>query len=200
MTYRFPELANKIATVIAIILVVIAMDGRWFIGTPARAEPIVSPSPYPPRKSKSEPDASSPGPAEPNRTANVSGTARSAGAARPSSTSGASGTAHPSSASGISNPTAAPGSGLGDDVGCAARGGKRALTGTLDLNTATVDQLTMLPGIGPAKAERIVSWRRKHGPFRRTADLRRVSGFGFKTFKRLEAYLAITGPTTLVGG
>ncbi len=182
MTYRFPDLANKIATVIAIVLVVIAMDGRWFIGTPARAEPIVSPSPYPPRKPKSEPDAPLPGPAAPGTTANASGTA------------------HPSGTSGMSNPSAAPGSGLGDDVGCAARGGKRALTGTLDLNTATVDQLTMLPGIGPAKAERIVSWRRKHGPFRRTADLRRVSGFGFKTFKRLEAYLAITGPTTLMGG
>jgi competence protein ComEA len=67
------------------------------------------------------------------------------------------------------------------------------------LNTATVEQLTLLPGIGPAKAERILSWRRKHGPFRRTADLRRVSGFGFKTFKRLEAYLTTTGPTTLTG-
>lgn len=177
MTYRFPDLANKVAAVIAIVLVVIAMDGRWFIGTPARAEPNVSPSAYPPRKPKSEVDKPRPVP--------LAGTA-------PTGPATSSSPATPSSP--------APGKELGDEAGCAARSGKRALTGTLDLNTATVEQLTLLPGIGPAKAERIVAWRRKHGPFRRTADLRRVSGFGFKTFKRLEAYLAITGPTTLAGG
>lgn len=74
---------------------------------------------------------------------------------------------------------------------------KRAVTGKLNLNTATEQQLMMLPSVGPSKAERIVTWRKKNGAFKRTADLRRVKGFGYKTFKKLEPLLAIDGETTL---
>ena len=73
----------------------------------------------------------------------------------------------------------------------------RDLSGKLNLNTATEEQLMLLPTVGPAKAERIVTWRKKNGGFRRTADLRRVKGFGYKTFKRLEPFLDIKGETTL---
>jgi competence protein ComEA len=73
----------------------------------------------------------------------------------------------------------------------------RELTGTVNLNTATEEQLMLLPTVGPAKAERIVTWRKKNGGFRRTADLRRVKGFGYKTFKRLEPFLDIKGETPL---
>lgn len=71
------------------------------------------------------------------------------------------------------------------------------LSGVLNLNSASEDQLMLLPTVGPAKAERIVVWRKKNGPFRRTADLRRVKGFGYKTFKRLEPFLDVRGETTL---
>lgn len=74
---------------------------------------------------------------------------------------------------------------------------RKAVTGKLNLNTATEDQLMLLPTIGPSKAERIVTWRKKNGGFKRTADLRRVKGFGYKTFKRLEPFLDIKGDTTL---
>jgi competence ComEA-like helix-hairpin-helix protein len=79
----------------------------------------------------------------------------------------------------------------------AAKKSGKELTGRLNLNTASEDQLMMLPTIGPAKAERIVTWRKKNGGFKRTADLRRVKGFGYKTFKRLEPFLDIKGDTTL---
>lgn len=74
---------------------------------------------------------------------------------------------------------------------------KRPVTGKLNLNTATEEQLMMLPTVGPSKAERIVTWRKKNGGFKRTADIRRVKGFGYKTYKKLEPLLAISGETTL---
>jgi len=80
----------------------------------------------------------------------------------------------------------------------AVRPGKKAVTGKLNLNTATEDQLMLLPSVGPAKAERIVTWRKKNGGFKRIADLRRVKGFGYKSFKRLEPFLDIQGDSTLV--
>jgi competence ComEA-like helix-hairpin-helix protein len=73
----------------------------------------------------------------------------------------------------------------------------KEITGKLNLNTANEEQLMLLPTVGPAKAERIVTWRKTNGGFKRTADLRRVKGFGYKTFKKLEPYLDIKGDTTL---
>jgi len=84
----------------------------------------------------------------------------------------------------------------GDAPRAAKRHGKQ-VSGTLNLNTATEDQLVMLPGVGPTKAQRVVAYRSKHGTFHRVADLRRVKGFGYKTVKKLTPYLAVSGPTTL---
>lgn len=84
-----------------------------------------------------------------------------------------------------------------DDAPSKSRKMKKNLAGKLNLNTATEDELMLLPTVGPAKAERIVIWRKKNGGFKRTADLRRVKGFGYKTFKRLEPLLDVRGDTTL---
>ena len=87
----------------------------------------------------------------------------------------------------------------GDDLDRppAKKSAHKDLAGKLNLNTATEDQLMLLPTVGPSKAERIVTWRKKNGGFKRVADLRRVKGFGYKTFKRLEPLLDIKGDTTL---
>ena len=79
----------------------------------------------------------------------------------------------------------------------AKKSNHKQVAGKLNLNTATEDQLMLLPTVGPAKAERIVAWRKKNGGFKRIADLRRVKGFGYKTFKKLEGFLDIKGETTL---
>jgi competence protein ComEA len=79
----------------------------------------------------------------------------------------------------------------------AKKSSHKQLAGKLNLNTANEDQLQLLPTVGPAKAERIIAWRAKNGGFKRVADLRRVKGFGYKTFKKLEPFLDIKGDTTL---
>lgn len=71
-----------------------------------------------------------------------------------------------------------------------------ALSGVVNINEATAEQLTLLPGIGPATAAKIIEYRTRR-PFRRVTHLMRVKGIGSKTFRRLEPYLRIEGPTTL---
>ena len=51
-------------------------------------------------------------------------------------------------------------------------------SGKLNVNTATVEDLESLPGIGSAKASAIVEYRTMNGPFRRVDDLVEVSGIG----------------------
>ena len=78
-----------------------------------------------------------------------------------------------------------------------AKATKTALSGSLNINTASTGQLTKLPGIGPKKAARIVRWRNQNGSFGRVVDLRRVKGFGPKSVKKLLPYLSISGKSSL---
>jgi competence protein ComEA len=57
-------------------------------------------------------------------------------------------------------------------------GGAPSQTAPLDLNTATPDELDALPGVGPATAQKIVSYRQAHGPFRTIDELEGVPGIG----------------------
>jgi competence protein ComEA len=72
-----------------------------------------------------------------------------------------------------------------------------AAEGVVNINTATSDQLTLLPGIGPTKAQRIVAYRQKRKKFRQIWELVRVRGIGRKTLRRLRRFLTLKGPTTL---
>lgn len=58
-------------------------------------------------------------------------------------------------------------------------------TATVNLNTATQAQLEALPGVGPATAQGILSWRQKHGKFSRVEELQEIDGIGPKTFAKL---------------
>jgi len=55
-------------------------------------------------------------------------------------------------------------------------------SGLININTAGVAQLSTLPGIGKKKAERIISYRKKKGRFRKTRDIMKVKGIGEKTY------------------
>lgn len=64
----------------------------------------------------------------------------------------------------------------------------------VDLNTATVEQLDGLKGVGPVKAKAIVEYRTKNGPFKSVDDLEKVNGFGKKTVDALRAEVSVGEP------
>lgn len=61
----------------------------------------------------------------------------------------------------------------------------------IDLNRATAQDLTQLPGVGEAIAKRIVDFREQHGPFKRVEDLMKVKGIGEKSLKKIRPYIRI---------
>ena len=62
---------------------------------------------------------------------------------------------------------------------------------TVNLNTASVDQLDTLPGIGPATAKAIVSHRTRKGPFARLEDLLAIDGIGPKKLDALRDVVSL---------
>ncbi|MFE0255960.1 helix-hairpin-helix domain-containing protein [Streptomyces sp. NPDC059010] len=80
-------------------------------------------------------------------------------------------------------PGAAPGAGSGSGPSGAAAGAAPA--GPVSLNTATVDQLDTLPGVGPVLAQHIIDYRSRHGGFRSVDELREVNGIGDRRFADL---------------
>jgi competence protein ComEA len=61
----------------------------------------------------------------------------------------------------------------------------------LNINTALVDELDLLPGIGPSKASAIVAYREKHGDFKRKEDIQNVSGIGPAIFEQIKELITI---------
>ncbi|MBS1785957.1 MAG: helix-hairpin-helix domain-containing protein [Acidobacteria bacterium] len=59
----------------------------------------------------------------------------------------------------------------------------------INLNTATATELTQLPHIGEKTAERIVLFRKEHGPFRRPEEIMNVKGIGEKAFAQIRPFL-----------
>lgn len=61
----------------------------------------------------------------------------------------------------------------------------------INLNSATLEQLDSIPGIGPVTAREILAWREKNGGFKSIDDLLQISGIGEKTLEKMRPYLAI---------
>jgi competence protein ComEA len=70
----------------------------------------------------------------------------------------------------------------------------------LNLNTATIEQLETLPGIGRKTAERIIEQRTKSGGFKRIEDLMNVKGIGEKSFLKLKPLVAVPPKTDKAPG
>lgn len=65
------------------------------------------------------------------------------------------------------------------------------VAGKVNINTATVDQLDTLPGVGESTAQKIIADREANGPFSSPEDLKRVSGIGDKKYEELADLISV---------
>lgn len=61
----------------------------------------------------------------------------------------------------------------------------------VDINSASVEELDKLPGIGPTTAQKIIEYREVAGPFARIEDIVNVSGIGSATFEDIEDLITV---------
>ncbi len=70
------------------------------------------------------------------------------------------------------------------------------LVGTVNINTATPEQLELLPGIGEVRAKAVVAMRKQRGGFKSVEELTDVKGIGEAALERLRPFVRTEGKTT----
>jgi len=70
------------------------------------------------------------------------------------------------------------------------------LTGVVNINTATAEELQLLPGIGEARAKAVLALRKKSGGFKSVDELAQVKGIGATAVDRMRPYVRTEGKTT----
>jgi len=70
------------------------------------------------------------------------------------------------------------------------------LTGVVNLNTATQEELQLLPGIGESRAKAVIEARKRKGGFQKVEDLLEVKGIGPAGLEKLRPHLTLEGKTT----
>ena len=66
----------------------------------------------------------------------------------------------------------------------------------VNINTATKDELVSLKGVGEKRAQAIIDYRKKNGPFKTVDDLEKVPGIGPGIMKQIKSHISVSGPTT----
>ncbi|HUP96373.1 MAG TPA: helix-hairpin-helix domain-containing protein [Usitatibacter sp.] len=67
----------------------------------------------------------------------------------------------------------------------------------VNINSGTKEMLEALDGIGPVKAQAIIDYRKKNGPFKRLDEIKNVDGIGDATFEKIRRDIALTGSSTM---
>ena len=76
-------------------------------------------------------------------------------------------------------------------VGAQAQKAKSLSTDKVNLNSASVEQLQTLPGVGPAMAKQIIEHRTKVGKFTKIDEIINVKGMGEKKFQKIKDRLVV---------
>ena len=85
-------------------------------------------------------------------------------------------------------------SGKTSDTGASAATGAVRQTGDgfkVNLNRATLEDLQLIPGVGPSTAQKILDYRNTNGNFKSASDLKKISGIGEKTYDNLKDYIEV---------
>jgi len=77
-----------------------------------------------------------------------------------------------------------------------AKASKKKISGQLNLNTASVEQLDQLPGMSPKKAKAVAEYRKEH-PFKSVDELDDVKGFSPKGIEKIKSYVSVKGENNL---
>lgn len=72
-----------------------------------------------------------------------------------------------------------------------AKNGAVTADGRININLADADMLQEIPGVGPATAEKILSYREINGKFKTVEEIKNVSGIGEKTFEKMKDMITI---------
>jgi competence protein ComEA len=69
-------------------------------------------------------------------------------------------------------------------------------SGVVNLNTATAEELQLLPGIGASRAQAVIALRKERGGFKSLDELKDVKGIGDSSLERLRPFVRLDGKTT----
>lgn len=72
-----------------------------------------------------------------------------------------------------------------------------SISGVVNVNMATAEQIAFLPRVGLKLAQRVVEYRKTNGNFKKVEDLMEVKGVGEKLFVTLKPHLTVSGDSTL---
>jgi len=78
----------------------------------------------------------------------------------------------------------------------ALAGGETRLSGTVNVNTATAEQLQLLPGVGETRARAVIETRKRRGGFESVEDLLDVKGIGESSLQQMRPYVTVDGKTS----
>lgn len=70
------------------------------------------------------------------------------------------------------------------------------LKGTVNVNTASVTELQLLPGVGEARASELIALRKQRGGFKSLDELKDVKGIGDAGLDKMRPYVRLDGKTT----